>query len=167
MSDSPLLDIHDPREHYRKLLVDAFPALTRFLHTIYLAYESGEPLRVATANQALGVWIGQQMSEANKLGVAEGKEERDISEAVFRGALQFLHYEEVMDGTPEAQADLRTRAIHQARLLWDETRRATLEAQARVRAKHEAEAEALVRDFAKTLDRMNAQDVPPTKPIEP
>ena len=153
MSESPLvLDIHDPRLHFRKLLADMLPELTEHLLRIHEAVQSEKFIEVAKANQGLGIWIAQQMQEANRLGAAVGREERDITEAVYQGALRLLSpdYLALSDGQ-YGRGSARAYAIEEARVIWDDTRKAVLTAQAVVRAKHEAQATALVEDFVRTM----------------
>lgn len=160
---SPLADIHDPREHFRKLFGDTQAALMDHiravanavtdLHTNEDAAKHFDRIaEVQKSTTQLAMFVATTLQEANRIGFAEGREERDISENIFRAALELLEGPTYGAADPDKRAWMREWAIQQARLLWDETRRSVLETQAAIRAKHRAEAEALVRDFARDFD---------------
>lgn len=156
MSAASPVDIHDPREHFRKLIVDVQNSLLDHIRALGEALDGmhhsktaedrrDQGIEAAKATQGFAMFVATAMQESNRLGYAEGREERDVSEAVFRGALEFLlpapDYSQV---SPEARAQMRQYAIKEARYLWDDVRRSVLAAQEIVRAKQRAEAEALV-----------------------
>lgn len=155
-TDSPLRDIHDPREHFRRLfgdtqtaLVDHIRAIGSAAEAIHKPHNQAQHQEIAVeahkVTQALAMFVATTISEANKIGVQEGREERDISEIVFRGALEALTGNNIFD--PAARAD----AIRAGRALWDETRKHVLETQARARAKQQAETQALVDGFVQAV----------------
>lgn len=151
MTENPAdYDIHDPRAHFRKLLIEMFPDLTAHLMRIHEAYNTENMIEMAKANQALGVWVGQQMQEANRLGAAEGREDRDVSDIVFRGAMALLG-NGYMDDTTTGREVRRRFAIRDSRLLWDDVRKTLLVEQAERRTKQQLEANAMVEQLGRDL----------------